>query len=375
MKAARLLIPMFSALLTDTPALAQLVTTDPPGLADTAAPGSVLVWPKFVQRIVTVDPGAPGAAVEDKTTIELGAVCPGADVGNPAGVLCQTDEPVRVRLNWVCPAATVGASGGICQATGFDVVFSVNGKATFNPSQNTGTGDNTVVPMSPCPTGYLIGWAVDDSDRPIKFNGLIGDAIQRNTPTDLQSESALAIQADPRLANAALVTTAPAPGGLGYTLLLDGQPGDYQMVSGQFEGDIRYSSDAAPPFSDESIILLTLNLNSNLTNPATDVALDFYNENETLTGTAVNFICWAQYQLTAIDPSLTVGSQGTRKGVVVSGQAVQFNQQTSQYDNVTLLAVIQTTEGALSGVANQIRSYVVRPASNSVPIPAQFVAF
>jgi hypothetical protein len=34
----------------------------------------------------------------------------------------------------------------------------------------------------------------EDSDRPIRFDGLIGDAIMRNTPQDLQAFRALTIQ-------------------------------------------------------------------------------------------------------------------------------------------------------------------------------------
>lgn len=368
---ARLLIPVVPALVMATPAFSAPFTVDPPGLADTAEPGSVLVWPKFVQGTVAVDAGTPGAATEDKTTIELGAVCPANEVNAIGGCLIPDNTPVRVRLHWVCPGATVGASPNICQETDFDVVVTLNGKATFNPSQNVGTGDNTVVPSAPCPQGYLIGWAVSNSEVPIAFNGLIGDSVQRNTATDLQSESALAIQADPTLASFAPVTVGPAPGGLGYTLIFDGNPGDYAMVTGQFEGDVRYTDDINPPFNDGSLILLTLDVASNLTNDQTEVALDFYNEKEVLTSTAADFICYAQYQLTAIDPNLDVENQGTRKGIVVSGQAIDADTGA----NRTLLAFFQDTEGPAAGVVNQTRSYTIRPSNNSVPIATRFVAF
>ena len=72
-----------------------------------------------------------------------------------------------------------------------------------------GTGDGVgtrFVPPPPCPRGYLIGWVVNTSDRPIKFDGLIGDAVLRVSGGALASYNAIPIQADPALANGALIT-------------------------------------------------------------------------------------------------------------------------------------------------------------------------
>jgi len=354
------------------PAFAQLVQTDPPGLADTAEPGSVLVWPKFAQGSVAVDGGAFNAA---KTLIELGVVC-------PAGSAPCPHFGVPIHLHWVCPGASVGGVANICQETDFTVFNTVFGKLTFNPSQLTGPLDgNTAVPMSPCVRGYLIGWVVNNADQPIKFDGLIGDSVQRNVPTDLQSYSALAIQADPRLATNALITLAIDPATGTPSLVFDGQPGHYQMVTGQLEGDVRYDSNITAPFGDTSLILLTLDVRSNLVNVQTFVALDFYTENQVRVSTATAFVCWNQLLLEAIDPTLTVENMKVVsgnvaglgiKGVFVSGQAILGGVQS------TLLGLVQTIEGPVAANANPAlatRSYTTRPSNNSVPIPTTFVPF
>jgi hypothetical protein len=336
-----------------------LLPTDPPGLADTAEPGSVLVYPKFSTGSVLVD----GITTAPRTEIELGAVC-------PAGRLCAVDEPIRVRVHWVCQP-TVQTSAQVCQESDFDVHLTVNGKLRFNPSGIPMDG-GTPVAQAPCASGrgYVIAWVIDDFGRPIKYDGLIGDAVMRNTATDLQSYSALAIQADPALATTALISTGKDPSGA-LVLPFDGLPGHYQMVTGQISGDVRYDQDDARPFADTFLILLTLDVRSNLLNQPVDVSLDFYNQNEVLESTAIRFVCWTQTQLSNLDSNLTRAIMGTPKGVVVSGQAVLE----PGFTPATLLGLIQTTEGPTGGAANAVRSYTNRPSNNSIPIPTTFVAF
>src|ERR1700676_2622423 len=86
----RLALPLAPVLLLALPAAAQDETqcppfgsascpaTDPGGLADTAEPGSVLVFPKFNTGTAIVDAlGGLSPQVIPKTEIEIGAVCPG----------------------------------------------------------------------------------------------------------------------------------------------------------------------------------------------------------------------------------------------------------------------------------------------------------
>ena len=50
------------------------------------------------------------------------------------------------------------------------------------------------VPRAPCAGGYLIGWLIDPaSDTPIKFDGLIGDAVVRTSGTAQAGYNAIPI--------------------------------------------------------------------------------------------------------------------------------------------------------------------------------------
>jgi hypothetical protein len=373
------------------------VDTDPPGLADTAEPGSVLVFPKFGQGTVTVDNGA----VEPRTQIEIGAVCPApaspSFPGASQSPLTCTSANYEVEVHWVCPGITVGQETSVCEENGFQVFVSTYGKVVFNPNgaPSTITQNRRItgfpvlngtlpVPQAPCQRGYAIAYVVDDALNPLAANVLIGDAVQRNNlatapNNDLQSYSALAIQAVNGSDGSLIAPGADPDGPTGSpnpSLPFDGQPNHYQMVTGQLWGDVRYNQDTPPgPFADTALILLTLDVRSNLPNDATFVTLDFYNQTEIGGSSFWQFDCWDQVQLSGpagskfIDTNLNSVAMGTPTGVFVSGQA--FNVRTGGYR--TLLGLVQTSEGPTGGVAAGTRSYTVRPSNNSIPVPTYFV--
>jgi hypothetical protein len=381
------------ALALATPALADYNYSGVPGLADPSEPGSVLVWPKFVTGTVPVFAGTAGAFNAAKTVIELGAICPAA------AAPCTDNQTIHVHLHWVCPGVQVGEEPSVCPETDFTVPITFGtssaGKITFNPGSGTGTitgpspsdyNGSTIVPIAPCPRGYLIGYAVDNEDRPVKFDGLIGDTVQRSWGTDLQSESAIAIQADPTLPNwessndlsAVSVISLDKNGGL----IFDGGSKHYQMVTGQLQGDVAFVSATTAPYHDSALIFLTLDVKSGLNNDTTAVALDFYNYNEAQLSTEFTFTCWGQAELSSLDPNLTVenfgsqtlnGAAGPRhdKGMFISGQAIDAD----TGKQVTLLGLFQGSEGPAGGSANSTTSYTIRPGNNSVPIPTEFVPF
>ena len=82
-------------------------------------------------------------------------------------------------------------AGGVVKAT-------VNGKLVFNTEGSV--PGNAISPQPQCDRGYLIGSVVDAFGRPIKFDGLIGDAVLRETGTAVGAYTAIPIQADPFLA-------------------------------------------------------------------------------------------------------------------------------------------------------------------------------
>jgi hypothetical protein len=167
LKCAVLLAPV---LALATPAFAY-----PPNLlADTSQPGSVIVFPKFINMpAVSVD-GIP----TPRTEIEIGAVCPPAFVA--AGNSCAEHQSVKVRFHWVCPGIQSATTSNFCVETDFEVVLSVDGKLAFTADGTVINSNSPFVPAAPCARGYLIGWVINPAnDLPVKFDGLVGNAVIR----------------------------------------------------------------------------------------------------------------------------------------------------------------------------------------------------
>ncbi len=403
------LLPL-SALALATDALAQ---TRPASLANSEAPGSVIIFPKFINMpAVTVN---GDGAILPRTEIEIGAVC-------PVGASCVGHQPIKIRFHWVCPGPQTIGSLFVCPDVGFDVVLSLNGKLAFTAAGSTLNNNSPRVPAAPCKNGYLIGWVIDTADRPIKFDGLIGDAVIRGpalaagpnagTSTAVTAYKAITIQADPELANGDLIATDNDPITGTADLLFDGSTGHYQAVAGMLYGDVKFDKSVAGPpapntaLNQTYLILLTLNVRSNRPNNPTFVPLDFFNESavaggtdpnfESLTSTAWEFLCWTQVQLSAIDTTfgglplglsnLTQDFQGTRKGIVIAGPAEKvpligindppFGRETSARGDpsVTLIGLVQTIEGSAAN-GFQERSYITKMFDDSYPIATRFVPF
>ena len=353
-----LLIP---ALALAMPASAQV---RPATLSDSEEPGSVIVFPKFIKGAVTLPEGGTAPATE----IEIGVVC-------PKGSTCAEHQLVKVRLHWVCPGSQDPFFKYVCRETDFDITLSVFEKAVIVPDGSFTTVSNKSVPAAGCDRGYLIGWVIRPSDdQPIKFDGLIGDAVLRESGTAMAAYNAIPIQADPALVTTAVVTT----NGNG-ALLFDGLAGHYQMVTGRVFGDVRYTNltpNAQFPVRSEGFLtLLTLDVKSNRPNNPLFVDLDFFGGNPSFIGnenvlsTFSEFICWEEVALTSIDPSLTTATMG-RKGVFASGPAAkeQIFGITDTSGPATLLGLIETTEGP----AASPRAYFSNLYNDSVPIPTRF---
>src|SRR5215472_13636 len=90
MKAGRLAVLLVPALALAAPAFAQV---RPAGLSDSQEPGSVIVFPKFIQGTVSLPEGGTAPITE----LEVGIVC-------PKGVTCAEHQLVKIRFHWVCGA-------------------------------------------------------------------------------------------------------------------------------------------------------------------------------------------------------------------------------------------------------------------------------
>ena len=392
-KCALLLMP---ALALTTPALA----FGPALLADSEQPGSVIVYPKFINELF--NGGSPiivdGVSVP-QTEIEIGAVCPPAFVAG--GGFCAEHQPIKIRFHWVCPG-TEGMNSNICREEDFDVNITVPGKLAFSANGLAiNLNSPPLVPAPPCARGYLIGWVISPTnDLPIKFDGLVGNAVIRNPnlvagpnagmSTGLSAYNAIPIQADPALANLAPIANQPGP------LLFDGAPGHYTQITGVQIGDVRF--DRIAPSTAAAIApnilgrtnfnFLTLDVMSNRPNSPTFINLDFWNESlglavgssnpafEHLISSFTEFVCWTQVPLSALaGGSLTQTAQGTRKGVVSAGPANKIADGNAPADlpgPVTLLGLVETVEGtAANGFLE--RKYNFGMTHDGTPIAGEFV--
>ena len=360
-------LALLPALALATPAFAQL--------NDANEPGSVIVFPKFINMPrVTVD----GVAGISRTEIEVGVVCP--PTLNPLmSPLCAEHTLYKIRFHWVCPGAE-NVNSNICKESNFEFFISMNGKVAFSADGDpiNSNSPNTTVP--PCPRGYLIGWVENTNDQPIKFDGLIGNAVIRGpdlaaerggNSTAVSAYNAIPIQASddetPQGTTGTSIRFADARDPT--ALIFDGGPRHYKAITGSFYGDVKYDKTApgGPPpdvLSTTFITFLTLDVRSNKPNNSVFVPLHFYSESakvpnannndfERLVSTSWNFVCWDQVQLSTIDPNLTQARMLTRKGVVLAGRPTgsitmkdQDGAPGDDFGNeVSLIGLIETNEG------------------------------
>jgi hypothetical protein len=399
-------LALVPALAVATPALA----FGPALLSDSEQPGSVIVYPKFINSLwnggslLTAD-----GNLVSQTEIELGVVCPPNVIA--AGFTCTEHLPIKVRMHWVCPGAE-GVNSNICQEEDFDVWLSINGKVAFSADGTPINGNSPpLVPAPPCARGYLIGWVISPvNDLPVKFDGLIGNAVIRNpnlvagpdagSSTAVSAYSAVTIQADPAIAVIApppTVSQTVVPGSAipaaASGLLPFGVPGGYTTVAGVQIGDVKFDKTTAGAplpnvLSKTSLTLLTLDVLSNAPNDPTFVAMDFWNESltntigsgstlfEHLTSTFTEFVCWNQVPLSALaGGNLTQAFQGTRKGVVIAGPAEKIADGNAPDDlphPVTLIGLVETVEGtAANGFLE--RKYNFNMSTDGHPVLTAFV--
>jgi hypothetical protein len=325
-------------------------------LSNSQEPGSVLVFPYFQTGTVIEFSNLP----VPKTEIHIGVTC-------PTGVPCPELMPIKVHADWVCPGSENPSSSFVCKESDFVLFTTINGKITLTPN-----GPN----LPPCQRGYLVVYVVNLFDQPIKFDGLIGDAVVRGgAGTALSAYNAIPIQAANTApgATGSLITTGIDPHTGQATLIFDGLGNDYATVTGQLTGDVRFDNKTTPPlFNKTRLILLTLDVQSNFPNNPTFVDFVFYNAKQSPTSTGTNFVCWQERDITAFNPGLTLASEGTAEGSFVSSQAnkIQIQGISDGSGPATLLGLILTTEGP-STQADE-RSYITAPYNNSIGVPTTF---
>jgi len=337
-------------------ALLAMAAAAPPvahaGLNDASEPGSVLVFPYFrTGTVQTVESNA-----HPKTEIEISVTC-------PRGATCveggqNTGEAVKLRAVWVCP----GDTANVCQKVPFDLQTTVNGTLYFHPAGSIGelTGA-TVVPPPPCPRGFLVVWVVDAAGSPIKYDGLIGNAVIRETTRPAAAYNAVGIQASLLLPVRAPIDRHFGPGALNGKL--DFNALEYMPLTGKISGTVRFPAATTVPIDETHLILLTLDVLAGLPNQATAVGLEVFKADESLVSASVEFVCWRRVRLTDINPNFTSAVMG-RKGMVESTAAVQGGHA------VTLLGLVETVEFAAT--PDIAKAWVYYLNTGGRPVPTTF---
>jgi hypothetical protein len=353
MKGATFFLPLTLALGATMASLAQAQ----PAISGTSeGAGSVLVFPKFLKGTVAVD-----GVTSPQTEIEVRLQC-------PSDATCTKDEPVKIRFHWVCPGSSDKASNYVCNETDFDITLPINGKASFNPEAPQPVTKNPWV-SPPCPSGYLIGWVISPvTGRPIKYDGLTGSAILRDSRGVIQSYEAFAIEADHNLANRAEIATDIDPRTGASSLVFDGGPGHYQVVAGAVPENLEYHKLTGPlATNDAFLILLTLDVRLNRPNYPTFIDLDFRNEEGLLASTSWNFRCWTEIQHPSVGGNFTLAGGYHRNGVVLAGRAEKapFGAVSDIPGPVTLLGLVPADEGR--GRRTMDPAYIVQRSDNGKP--------
>jgi hypothetical protein len=353
-------------------------------LSNSQEPGSVLVFPLF--RTGTVPCPAdnpygctPVTGTLPKTSFEISVVC-------PEGINKCADDDVDIHVEWVCGSYPII---GTCQQRDFYINTTVGGTVRFEPAtelckpvtpfdrdETLHACGNVVAP--PCTEGYLIVWVVNEFNQPIKFDGLVGDAVLRESSTAVTAYNAIPIQAATSIPSRALI-----PLGSGGALKFDGT--GYQEVTGAITGSVRldFVNTAGADQDQTSLVLLTLDVISNRTNYATDVDLTFTNESEVPTSHAFSFVCFAETgSLFSGNLSFPAGNSSgfdlessfspeTGKALVQSGPATQTNPFTGTTTPATLLGLVITREfDAAASV--ELRHFTYPLLNDSVPVATNF---
>ena len=316
----------------------------------------MIVFPKFTKGTVTVD-----GARRPRTEIAVQARCPN-------GTTCPEDEPARIRFLWVCPGSEEVAPKYICIETGFSVTVPSNGKVSLNPEDPRLSGDN-LGSAAPCPSGYLIGWVVNPAtDRPIKYDGLTGNANLRDASGEIGSYEAITIRADPNLATRAEITTEIDSRTGIPALVFDGGAGHYQPVAGEMPTNLEYHKLSGPLSSSEAfLILLTLDVRANRPNYPIFIDLDFRTDQGIRASTSWKFTCWTEIQNPNAGESFTLAGARIGNGIVISGQAIKVPRRgiSDIPGPVSLLGLVPTDEGR--GRTTMDPAYLVKRFDSSKP--------
>jgi hypothetical protein len=268
MKRVLCLVSVLGWLVVLAGAFAPAATADTVEQNDPGAPGSVLVFPRFVK-------GKFGGNPKSSFTVDI--VCPDGVTCNPS----PDEERVHLRAAWVCAGS---GSTNVCRSNSFNLHtnpegFAVGRQVRFTPGSRV---------QPPCGRGFLVVWAIDEFGHPIKFDGLVGTATLRESASAADTYAAVPIQAVSSLAHKAVID-----GGQHPDLRLDGVTA-YRAVTGTVSGPVEYNT----PTVGSTVTLLTLDAVLGRANAVTTASLEFFDDQaSSVLLVDASFTCWGTFQL------------------------------------------------------------------------------
>src|SRR5438874_11720171 len=84
-------------------------------LSDSQQPGSVIIFPKFINAAPVRTDNATTGALLPRTEIELGVVCPPGVI--PTTTICFEHQTIKVHAHWVCPGDDNVTTKYVCDDT------------------------------------------------------------------------------------------------------------------------------------------------------------------------------------------------------------------------------------------------------------------
>jgi hypothetical protein len=249
------------------------------GILQGNQPGSFLVFPKF--------------DIRGDTTTQIRIVNNGWD-------------DVNVKLNYVCP--------GIKNVNQF--CAALDRMVSLTPHQTRVI--DVVDQNPPCNQGFVVAYALkeDSSNTAASFNHLTG-SYAINSGRRVESDNAIGIQS-PKPHGEALGSNGMLRfGGSATNGATDGNGADYVSLPSKLYTDFRAITPGEEGVTADQgsvLTLLTLDTLAGQQNPAALAFVDFWNAAEEPFSSSVEFICWTEKQLDAIDANFLEENLGTTYG-------------------------------------------------------------
>lgn len=249
------------------------------GILQDNQPGSFLVFPKF--------------DIRGDTTTQIRIVNNGW-------------KDLDVKLNYVCPG--VKNVNQFCAALDRTVSFTPHQTRIIDVADQN----------PPCNQGYVVAFALKEhsANTAMSYNELAG-SYNINSGRRVESDNAIAIQSPKPFCSPLGSNGKLRFGGAAPSSPTDGDGPDYVGLPSKLYTDFRAITPGEEGVSADQgsvLTLLTLDTLAGQQNPAALAFVDFWNAAEEPFSSSVEFICWTEKQLDAIDANFLEENLGTTYG-------------------------------------------------------------